>query len=324
MAFEIPVDLAYFRHPKIAHLQTLLGARYEAEVYPLRLWAFAAEYARTGVIEGGPTKIEAACRWRGRSGVLAKALQEAGWLEPDGKTIHDWMEHIGRAIAVYDSKKRKMREKYDREKGSLPEEKGSLLPIRDTRDRRDTQDRREEPSSATSLPSAGTPDVPKNGADVSPEAIRAAIQRRDPRMPDWKIDAEIARAKRAGVEIPELLRDIEAKGDRLKIWAIVDNYEHPSNGKTKPAREKTNENPTGYIPPVLEERREVVHARQDKGRKLADEALASMDPDELSGWTTDAEEAAKTAKIPSGPMFEAFVKGELRKRAAEVFSIEGV
>lgn len=119
MGFEIPIDSAYSGHPKTLHLIALTG-KPEADAYPIRLWMWAAEYAKDGVVGGGPPQVELACRWRGTPGKLAKALVKAGFMEVDGKTIHDWMEHVGRAIAIYEEKKRIQREKYAASKGINP------------------------------------------------------------------------------------------------------------------------------------------------------------------------------------------------------------
>jgi hypothetical protein len=138
MAFEIPIDIAYFNHPKTLHLIAILK-KPEADVYPLRLWGWAASYARDGQLPSDSRVTEKGLRWKGVPGSLVAALVLAGFIEKDGTTIHDWNEHIGRAIRIYELKKQKQRDKYDREKGILPEESrknsGSIPPIRDTQDR---------------------------------------------------------------------------------------------------------------------------------------------------------------------------------------------
>jgi len=126
MGFEIPIDVDYFKHPKTLRLISLIGPT--ADIYPLRLWRWAAQYAKKGVIEGGGPAIEAAVGWSGTRGKLSDALREAKFLERDGKTIHDWMEHTGRAILIYDEKKRKQRQKYARDHGILPEESRQTSP----------------------------------------------------------------------------------------------------------------------------------------------------------------------------------------------------
>ena len=141
MGFEMPTDVDYFNHPKTLKLKAILGRRHqEADIYPLRLWAWAAKYAKSGVIPTGSVTIEAACGWRGVPGRLHAALLAATFLTPDGLAIHDWMAGIGRAILLYDRKKQKQREKYDREKGILPEEcgktSGSIPATLDTLDER--------------------------------------------------------------------------------------------------------------------------------------------------------------------------------------------
>lgn len=121
MGFEIPINTAYPTHPKTLKLIALLR-RPEADIYPIRLWAWAAEYARDGVVKGGGAQIELAVGWRGEPGRLSRALVEAEFIEVDGQTIHDWHEHTGRSILIYERKKQKQREKYDKEHGILPED----------------------------------------------------------------------------------------------------------------------------------------------------------------------------------------------------------
>ncbi len=125
MGFEIPVDVDYFEHPKTLFLVGLAGAC--ADVYPLRLWRWCALYAKNGFIRGGKVQIEAAVKWTGDPGALHSALMKAGFLERDGKTVHDWNLHIGRSILLYERKKQKQREKYSA--GILPEETGRIPPI---------------------------------------------------------------------------------------------------------------------------------------------------------------------------------------------------
>jgi hypothetical protein len=168
MGFEIPVDVDYFEHPKTQMLIAILGRRYaEADIYPLRLWRWCALYARDGIIttphctcvaeswqDGGTTvaqkchapatdvpnsrhaacrlcvtQIETACRWSGKPGRLHAALCQAGFIENDGKTLRNWMFRTGRAIALYEAKKSRQREKYAAEVGILPEENGRIPPI---------------------------------------------------------------------------------------------------------------------------------------------------------------------------------------------------
>lgn len=161
MAFEIPVDVDYFAHPKTLDLIAILD-RHEADVYPLRLWRWAASYAKDGLLPPNPGPlVERAIGWRGRPGRLFSALVRAGFIDEydlrtgavdptDGTStpparapappteaelrpnhgfkLHDWGRHIGRAIAIYEEKKRKQREKYHRSVGILPEENRTNSP----------------------------------------------------------------------------------------------------------------------------------------------------------------------------------------------------
>lgn len=126
MGFEIPLDSDYDNHPKTLQLISLIGP--EADVYPLRLWMWASKYAREGVVRGGWRQVERACRWSGKPHRLSRALVAAGFVERDEQTIHNWNRGIGRAIALYERKKQKQREKYARRKGILPEDRGQNSP----------------------------------------------------------------------------------------------------------------------------------------------------------------------------------------------------
>ena len=121
---EMPVQVGYFDHPKTLHLVGLLGP--EADVYPLRLFAWAWKNAPSGVIRGGVAGLEYALRWRGKPGELHAALMKApegyrcGFIEADGVTIHDWKDGVGRAIAHLEAERKRKREAYDKARGEMP------------------------------------------------------------------------------------------------------------------------------------------------------------------------------------------------------------
>jgi hypothetical protein len=176
MAFDIPIDLDYFEHPKTLELISILKIP-EADIYPLRLWKWAAKYARDGILPANVAMIEREIRWQGPSGALHKALIKAGFLEKDGKTIHDWHEHVGRAIMLYEAKKRKQREKYDKSAGILPEEcgknSGSIPPTLETLDTlpNSTQERIGNGAAAP------IPPRPKRAVNPKDEQTRLIFQR---------------------------------------------------------------------------------------------------------------------------------------------------
>lgn len=116
MAYEMPLDVDYFDHPKALRLAATLKNP-EAAIFPIRLWAWAAKYARAGTLPQDVASVEEALRWKGAPGILHAALVDAGFVDKDGITIHDWHEYTGRSIALYEAKKAKKREKYDRGHG---------------------------------------------------------------------------------------------------------------------------------------------------------------------------------------------------------------
>jgi hypothetical protein len=317
MGFEMPVDVDYFDHPKTLQLIALVGNK-EADIFPLRLWKWCAKYAPKGVVRGGAAAIETACKWRGTPGRLHKALIEAGFVDEDGITVHDWMKGIGRAILIYERKKQKQREKYDREKGILPEESGktdgSIPPTLETLEGR--------------LNSGGEgkdprPPAPPVVVDPTDDEIIAAVRGHDPTFPADQIRTQITRAVRLGIPKATLYADVRALGARMKVWTIVDRYQYP--GETKKGNGHAPTPPVkAERPPVLAERREDVQKRQDDARAKCDALLEDMDPDERNGWERDAEAAADRAGVTGSVPRNLFIKTELRKRVAKENGIEGL
>jgi len=146
MGFEIPIDVAYWDHRKTVDLMTRLKDK-QGDIWPLRLWKWAATNARDGVIRVNPRTLEVALGWPGDRlhppGRLFQALKCSGFVDvkPDSKnssttTIHDWMEGIGRAIFLYECKKQRQREKYSQKEDfrNSAAESGIIPPIRETLD----------------------------------------------------------------------------------------------------------------------------------------------------------------------------------------------
>lgn len=108
LAFYIRVYSNYPTHPKTVHLKLKIGPM--ADVFPVRLWTWAAQFAQNGIIRGGAPMIEAVLGWTGKASELHKALMSypegytAGFLEKDGITIHDWMDGTGGALKAYAAK----------------------------------------------------------------------------------------------------------------------------------------------------------------------------------------------------------------------------
>lgn len=121
--FHIPISTDYPEHPKTLRLIRLAGAR--ADCFPMRLWAWACRYRRSGRFEDAG-EIEQACRWDGEAGVLHKALVDSGFLEKDGKTIHDWKRHAGAWIQRYEEKRER-----DRERIALKRSRGDVAATSD-------------------------------------------------------------------------------------------------------------------------------------------------------------------------------------------------
>lgn len=136
MGFEIPIDVDYPDHPKTRALVHRLKDRF-ADIYPLRLWFWAAKFSRSGLIKGGCKQLETVCGWKGSPGVLGKVMRSIGFIEKERWVIHDWREGIGRSLLTYDVKKFNQRKAYAAKSGipfnenppsleNLPDETGSL------------------------------------------------------------------------------------------------------------------------------------------------------------------------------------------------------
>jgi hypothetical protein len=327
VGFEIPVDLAYFDHPKTLKLIAFTG-KSEADIYPLRLWKWAAEYARNGRVDGGAGQIELACKWRGRPGALHKALVDAGFIEKDGVTIHDWMEHIGRAILIYDEKKRKKREKYALEHGLVPEQSREKHPYPGGEGRggetQDEKPRRGGEKTPPTPPAAAAPGTPDS---ITDDEIVKAVHHWDPTFPDDQIRTQVTRAVRLGKSKGTLLRDVQNLGASMRIWTIVDGYQYPPK-ENKNGNGATRENATAYLkserPAVLQERREEIQNRQDEARLKCDALIENIDPGKMEDWSKEAEAAAAKANIPEGQQRDMFIKGQIRMRVAKEHGIEGI
>lgn len=99
---SLNVDLDFFDHPKVKRLRALAGP--QAEVFIMRLWAYAGKYhAADGILKDhGAAEIEALVNWTGNPGVMLEALLKVGFiiLEEGQYKIKDWLEHEGH-LAVY-------------------------------------------------------------------------------------------------------------------------------------------------------------------------------------------------------------------------------
>lgn len=99
----IRVEQDYFDHPKTLHLKHLADDP-TADIYPLRLWAWALKHAPEGDLSRfSPAVLKAAVQWKCPSKDFIAAMKETGFLEVaagGGLMIHDWKEHTGRYEAL--------------------------------------------------------------------------------------------------------------------------------------------------------------------------------------------------------------------------------
>lgn len=120
MGFEIPVDSDYFDHPKSLRIRSILGQ--EADVYPIRLFAWASKYAPTGVIMESSLQIEEACKWRGDEGKLYRVLVDCGFIEEESGNvrIHNWDKYSGYWLQRWQRRKEQKRKRYWEEEADSP------------------------------------------------------------------------------------------------------------------------------------------------------------------------------------------------------------
>lgn len=126
---HVELDVDFFDHPKTVDLRARIGDK-NADVYPLRLWTWAAKYARNGFINTAQ-RLEYACGWQGDRGVLAEILVETGFLDSvsGGYKIHGWEDRSGNFFQQYERKLVRMRE-YARQKraGGVTVERHEVAP----------------------------------------------------------------------------------------------------------------------------------------------------------------------------------------------------
>ena len=244
MGFEIPIDVNFFDHPKTVMLIGLIGS--EADVYPLRLWRWCSMYAKNGVVAGGRTQIEGVLRWKGKAGSLHRALIRAGFLEADGKTVHDFMEGVGRAISLYEGKKQRQRERYAGEilpqtethsPGSLPEENGRLPA------RYDKKPNPKKPNSENTNPETvlfdrfweAYPRVRKQGKGAARKAFDLACRKTvaETIIAAAEEYAESAVGKGQFAKCPTTWLNQECWQDDRTAWNRSDSPKGASNGKPR-------------------------------------------------------------------------------------------
>ena len=85
---DFRVAAGLVRHAKTRRLIRLCG--FEGFYRLLCLWSYATENHVDGVFPE-EDDIELAADWPGQPGKLVAALKECGFLDPDGRTVHDWL-----------------------------------------------------------------------------------------------------------------------------------------------------------------------------------------------------------------------------------------
>lgn len=86
---DIRLAWGFTRHAKTHRLIRAIG--YEGPFRLVALWSYAAENHPDGRLPS-PDDVEIGAGWTGAPGALVAALKATGFLEADGRTLHDW-EH---------------------------------------------------------------------------------------------------------------------------------------------------------------------------------------------------------------------------------------
>jgi hypothetical protein len=111
MAYYVQLEASYWRHPKTLKLIELLG-RF-ADIYPPRLWSWAAQYRTSGVLASAK-ELALACDYRGNADKLLGAMRDAGFIDQSDLTIHDWSQKTGHGILMYEKEKERQKLKAER------------------------------------------------------------------------------------------------------------------------------------------------------------------------------------------------------------------
>ncbi len=359
MGFEIPIDIDYFDHPKTKQLMSLVGT--EGDIFPIRLWKWAAAYCKAGELGPDPLYVEPIMGWAGKGRNRTKlllAMIRVGFIDlltPDGRllkkteaerktqesgilggsvahpgvfVIHDWMEHVGRAVLIYERKKQKQREEYGRKAGILPEETSRIPPTLEGMrgETLSTQEGRGESAAAPPLLQVVSP---QEETEIR-QTVAAFAAWTHP--PDVKKREAVLEMRNLGLShgyIRDAAHPDLNNPATAGFWDIVKALKagknlRPGNGRAAaatPATAPVRENATAYLRPERPDSTAVRKAL-DEARAKADEKIAALDRGTFDKWKAEAEVAADAQKIRVGR--DAWVVSQLRKRAGQEFGIEGL
>lgn len=136
----IRVDTDFEDHPKVGDLCDRLN-NLEAGMFPVRVWAFAGrQFPEDGLLRTSVRRIEEACRWRKKEGVLVEALIACGFLErtKDGFQVHGWDEHNGAIFAKMKNDRRHSSDRRKRATNASPSRESRATPERPSDDSPET------------------------------------------------------------------------------------------------------------------------------------------------------------------------------------------
>ena len=99
------VDESFPEHPKTLRFCGLMRSDL-AWAYLVKLWRWAMKYAKDGDLSRfEPGELELAVGFYGEAGTCYAAMVHSGFIDPEPRRIHDWMEHNGKWVAKADRDK---------------------------------------------------------------------------------------------------------------------------------------------------------------------------------------------------------------------------
>jgi hypothetical protein len=358
---KLMVDPNFPSHRKVRKFAVALKIdHYKGMGHLIALWCEVLKQAETGELVGwDEIDLSVAAGWSGNPKELATALREIGLLERRGSKylVHDWLEHQGDIV----EKRKQWKERQRRARGSrvchdgvtrdgsvshaYVHESLPILPLPIP----PPQEEEEEKSVADATPPSPTSGANGQdpGADHRPTPDVTESQEIDRTVAVYAAWAHPPIGKkiiaiqelldlgcsheyiRSGAQVNKpadsgfwhVVKALKAGRERVRLSnATVPTSEPDANGDSG----RVNGNPTGHIPQVLKERREVVHARHDKALARVQKLLADLSEAQKSKILEQIRADAIAANIPPGPIQESWIQSRLMSSLAKQHGIEGL
>lgn len=172
--FRCAVDVC--AHPKLGHLESLLGSK-DALGIIIRLWCWTAAYAPTGKF---PAKqLPALASYVTRDGRdVTRELTESGWIEikQDAVVVHDWREEQGALVRITEQNRQRQRRFRETHRNALRNAHTVTRVTRQEEKRR--EEKREDQKPSTAPDGAAAEAVPLKPTVETAKAYIGAFKRR--------------------------------------------------------------------------------------------------------------------------------------------------